>query len=303
MPIHPNTSRLKELYLNAPYEICIERARYYTQSYKLTKGEHPALRAAKAFAHTVRNMTVTILDDEIIAGNRSSKLLGVVIPVERGDVNLILDMELDYLLKRGRQPFFIDEIDRKELDEEILPWWRNKTVRDHKKALYKKQGLDFSFSKNPFVIGQIRKSMDWGRLRKATSVPNATPGYKLRGLKELLHNNPALVMNVFDVQGHLVLGHKNILESGFCGIRQNALDALNNGARTDKDKAAFLESVVICCEAVRDFAGRFAVLAAGKAKKEKNPQRAKELEAMASYCAHVPYHPQGALPRLLPPSG
>jgi formate C-acetyltransferase len=290
MPIHPKNSRLKELYLNAPYEICIERARYYTQSYKRTRGGHPALCAAKAFGHTVRNMTVTILDDELFAGNRSSKLLGVVIPVERGDVNLILDMELDHLIRRKRQPFFIDEDDRRELDREILPWWRGKTVRDHKKALYKKAGLNFSFSKNPFAVSQIRKSMDWGRLRKATSVPSATPGYKLRGLRELLHNNPALVMNVFDVQGHLVLGHETVLKEGFCGIRQKALDALNNGNRADADKAAFLESTVICCDAVRDFAGRFAVLAQEKAKREKDPARAKELEAMARHCAHVPYH-------------
>ncbi|MFX0134373.1 MAG: pyruvate formate lyase family protein, partial [Candidatus Hodarchaeota archaeon] len=72
------TQILKNLILEAPYEICIERARYYTQLYKETEKEHPSLRAAKALARTLDEMTIYILPEELLIGNRSSKLVATV---------------------------------------------------------------------------------------------------------------------------------------------------------------------------------------------------------------------------------
>ena len=42
-------------------EICIERERYYTNSYQETEGEPPCLRQAKAFAKTLDHMTFSNL--------------------------------------------------------------------------------------------------------------------------------------------------------------------------------------------------------------------------------------------------
>ena len=52
------TQKLKEKILKAPYEICIERARYFTQVYRETEGEHPSLRAAKAIERTLDKMPI-----------------------------------------------------------------------------------------------------------------------------------------------------------------------------------------------------------------------------------------------------
>ena len=41
-------------------EICIERERYYTNSYQETEGEPPCLRQAKAFAKTLDHMSIQI---------------------------------------------------------------------------------------------------------------------------------------------------------------------------------------------------------------------------------------------------
>ena len=51
--------------MESPYEICIERARYYTQVFKETEGEHPSIRAAKALARTLDEMTIYILPEEL----------------------------------------------------------------------------------------------------------------------------------------------------------------------------------------------------------------------------------------------
>jgi len=290
--IHPANQTYKDRVLSAPYEICIERARCYTASYRDTEREDPALRAALAFAHTLRHMTVTLGEGELLAGNRSSKLLGVVLPVERGDVNTVLEMDLDFLLHRKEQPFRIDPEDRRELLRDILPYWRGRTVRDHKKRLYRKNGLNFRPSLNPWALHRGRKSLDTAGLRRISAVPRVRPGYVLRGVREMLHNNPAFVMNVFDVQGHLILGHRNILREGFAGVRERAAARLDRCLREDDRRGeAFLRAVILCCDAVRAFAGRFSRQARAAAAGEADARRRQELLDMAERLERVPWLP------------
>ncbi len=290
--IHPFNQWYKNLILNADYEICIERARYYTESYRQTEGEHPSVRAAKALRHTLSNMTLYLLDGEQIAGNRSSKITGVVLPVERGDVNVILEMELDPLLRRQRQPFHIDPEDRRVLEEEILPYWRGRTVRDRKKKAWKANDLNFKPAINPISLIRRKKGLDLGRLKKSAGVPGAGLDYAVKGMRELLHNNPAMVMNVFDVQGHLVLGLKNILAEGFSGVRARAEARLDKARQeNDADGIGFLEGVLISCQAMAILADRLADLAAEKATATADPTDKARLQAIADRCRHVPMNP------------
>ena len=292
MPIHPRNQRYKERILNAPYEICIERARYVAQAYRETEGQHPALRAAHALEHTLAHMSVYILDDEQIAGNRSSKLVGAVIPIERGEINAVLELELDFLKARDRQPFHIAPSDEHELKSEILPYWRGKTVRDQKKALWKANGLYFRPALDPVSFYQRYRSLDLRKIVRATAVPRPTPAYVRRGLREILYNNPALVMNVFDVQGHLILGHRNILHEGFAGVQSRAAERIEEARwEHDHDGQAFLEAVIRSCDAIRDFAARVAGEADRLAESSPNEERRHELRAIAERCRHVPYFP------------
>jgi len=62
--------------INAPQEVCIERARYLTQS-MMHHWEKPALtRMSLALEHILNNISVIIRDDELIVGCRTSKLKG-----------------------------------------------------------------------------------------------------------------------------------------------------------------------------------------------------------------------------------
>ena len=67
------TERMKERLLSSPYVVCIERARFYTESYKETEGEPAAIRNAKALTKTLSEMTIFIDEDELVVGNRASK--------------------------------------------------------------------------------------------------------------------------------------------------------------------------------------------------------------------------------------
>jgi formate C-acetyltransferase len=276
--------------LSAPREVCIERARSYTRSFRETEGEHPAIRAAKAFRRALAEMTTYILPEEQVVGNRTSKLVATVLPVERGDINAILDLDLDVLCAREDAPLHITEADRAELKGEILPYWRGRTLRDRRKKLMKEAGIHF----HPAVFSPLYlrhlKTTNLARFAKGVFRSRPGPRYLLRGFRELLWNNPALVTNVFDVQGHLVLGHANILREGFSGVRARAAARLRE-IDGDADGRAFLSAVITCCDAMRDFALRFARKADEEAARTDNSKRKAEFDRIATACRHVPWNP------------
>jgi len=275
--------------LRAPYEICIERARYYTRSFRETEGEHPSIRAAKALDLTLRNMTIYILDEELIVGNRSSRLVGTVIPIERGEMNLVLGMDLESLESRERKPYRVTASDKKELREDILPYWKGKTVRDGKHRLWRREKL---LLRPQFNAGAIR-----GRLRHFgpghmwNSIFKYAVGrekYLLRAVTEIPLNNPNMVNNVFDDQGHLIIGHNNVIKTGFKGIKEKVLKRLED-EHIDEGQRKFLEGVCISCDSARAFAGRFARLARQTAGSGIDPDRRAELLDIAEHCDRVPW--------------
>ncbi|MHA1894928.1 MAG: glycyl radical protein [Candidatus Helarchaeota archaeon] len=282
---------LKKKILEAPYEICIERARYYTQVFKETEGEHPSIRAAKALARTLDEMTIYILPEELIVGNRSSKLVATVIPIERGEINVVLDIDLNNLQKRKDRPFHISPEDKKELMKEILPYWKDKTIRYHKEKEWKKENLLLQPRFGLISIIERIRNFGLGRLWKTIKPLLQGRLRKIRvGMKEIAVNNPNLVNNVFDDQGHLVIGHNNVIKTGFKGVKAKALKEKDKYPQ-DSDKSKFLESVIICCDAVKRFAKRFETLANEMASNETNSKRKDELCQIAKNMAKVPWNP------------
>jgi pyruvate formate-lyase/glycerol dehydratase family glycyl radical enzyme len=281
--------RYRRLILEAPYEICIERARYYTESYRRTEGQDPALRAAKAFSHTVKNMTLYILDDEAIVGNRSGKLVASIIPVERGEFNLVLDLELEGLLKRPFRPFHLSAEEKRELTEDILPYWTGRTVRDRKKALMRERGLMYFVKVTPWTALDRIRGFGFKALKAQVAQARGNPKLMKQAGEAIAVNNPGLCMNVFDTQGHLVIGHRYLLPQGFAGVKKQAEEKL--AGATDPSARAFLEAVVICCDSAREYAARFAELAETKAREATDPGRRQELMAIAARCRRVPWEP------------
>ena len=150
----------KNLILTAPYEICIESARYVTRAFRETEGMHPSIRAARAFEKTATCMSISIHECEGLAGNRTSKLVGTPLTVERGDVNTLIMLELDALLNRKRQPYHIDPADRKELFKDILPYWESRSVRAARKKLWVESGRHIKLGLGPRSINTFEQLMD-----------------------------------------------------------------------------------------------------------------------------------------------
>jgi len=69
-------NNLKNNMLSSKYELCIERMRFFTEIYKQYPDDPEVIKRAKAIAHTLKNMTIFIRDDELLVGNETSKNLG-----------------------------------------------------------------------------------------------------------------------------------------------------------------------------------------------------------------------------------
>ena len=95
--------------------------------------------------------------------------------------------------------------------------------------------------------------------------------------------------------GHSTLDYAGLIAKGFSGVRAEAQAGLERlSASDDPDvqrQVAFYRSIVISCDAMRDFAQRYVDLAGALASSESDPQRAAELRQIERICSRVPEHP------------
>ncbi|MFX1447627.1 MAG: glycyl radical protein [Promethearchaeota archaeon] len=113
--------KMKDVVISQPHELCIERAKLFTESYKTTKNEPQNLRFAKAMYHLLTNMTIKIWDDEFIVGNRCTKFVGTPLyPEVRVDT---LEQDLELYNNREIQRFLLSEDDKRFLKEKVIPYW------------------------------------------------------------------------------------------------------------------------------------------------------------------------------------
>ncbi|MFX1573081.1 MAG: glycyl radical protein [Promethearchaeota archaeon] len=114
---------MKDKLVKAPHEICIERAKLFTESYKMTKGENPIIRFAKAMDYYLTNMTIKIWNDEYIIGNRCTKFVGTPLyPEARIDT---IEQDIDNYDTRPIQKLFLTNEERELIKEKIIPYWKN----------------------------------------------------------------------------------------------------------------------------------------------------------------------------------
>jgi formate C-acetyltransferase len=221
------TDSLRKMVYEAPYEICIERAKFYTKSYEKTETLHPTIRAAKALELTLKNLSIFILDKEQIVGHRTSKILGAILPVERGDINNILPSELEIIKNRKSRPFHISEDDERYLFETVFPYWKGKTVSEKKIKLWKDCGLISENDQGLPNVQKLVKSFGQNWVKKFLKIL----GKRSKNLKYLMQfmqsSFPIPAITILDDQGHLVMGHNNLVKFGYGGIKKKALNKIN----------------------------------------------------------------------------
>lgn len=163
-----------------------------------------------------------------------------------------LESELDTIEFREADPFHISE-ENKAVLRKIFPYWKNKTNSD----------LALSYMA-PEAAAAIEHNI-------------FTPGnYFYNGI------------------GHVTVDYGKVMRIGYKGIIAEVQEELNKCNVYDADYAKrheFLESIIISCNAVINYARRYANLAYEMAQKCTNPTRKQELLVIANNCANVPENP------------
>ncbi|MFX0009182.1 MAG: pyruvate formate lyase family protein [Candidatus Hermodarchaeota archaeon] len=242
------TAKLKENMLSSKYELCIERIRYFTEIYKKYPNDPEIIKRAKATAHTLKNMTIFIRDNELLVGNETSKNLGEKVNLDLHCYDNILAKRSTFkkLKRRKVQPFFIEESDIDELIE-IVPFWNDKSLLD-------------------------------SRINKKLLKENLIAG---EGQVDSLA--PNISVQVGTTEGHLCAGYEKLLKLGYKGIIEE-VEKFQSQLKMEDDgfeeKNNFYEAVKIYYQAAIDFLYRFSKLSFEMAKREKEKKREIELDTI-----------------------
>lgn len=251
MALTQRAQRLRDRMVTTP-AICVERAKYMTESYQQTEGESDVCRRAKAVAHILRNMTIRIDPEELFVGNFTSKVRGgAVIP------ELKAQWLLDEFETLSTRPFDrYEPLSREETDilKQVLPYWKGRAAFDCWKEMVPEE------------------------YQRLNHIMVATGGYT--------ENGHHWAHTAVDYEKMLRLGSRGIIAEAEERIR-----ALRFEDPADVGRRQFWQACILIHQGLIDFAQRYAVYAEQLATEEKEPQRRAELERIAAACRKVPAGP------------
>ncbi len=163
-----------------------------------------------------------------------------------------LEAEFDTMETRSADPFYISEETKRTLHE-VYKYWGGKTTSELA-ASYMAPETKVAMEHNIFTPGN----------------------YFYNGV------------------GHVTVQYDKVLKIGYRGIMHEVkqeIAKLNVGDGDYNTRRAFLDAVLMSCEAVVTYARRYAKLALDMLEKETNPSRKAELAIIARNCSRVPENP------------
>ena len=243
--------KLRQEVLTSPWEVCIERARCYTDVYR-SNPEHPTeVIRALALRKTLEETPIQIYPGELLVGHRTGKRVGS--PLFPEVKPAWIENELDLFSSRELQQFRVSEQDKAILRSEILPFWRNRGARDRFSALVPPEA-EKALGAGVFVLEN----------EFSNGVGHCSPDYRM--VVEL---------------GLSGIGRK--IEEQLAG--------LDPTTREETEKQQFLRAASIACDGMIRFAARYGELVAEMAREESEPERREELSKIAEICRRVPAEP------------
>jgi len=129
-------AELKKKHLDVEQQICVERARYLTESLRENVSEPMIIRRARAVANVLSKMTVFIEPGELVVGKQAGTLRAAPIFPEFA-VDWVL-AEIDEIATRPADRFTLRPEVREELID-ICRWWKGRTVQDRCQATLPKE--------------------------------------------------------------------------------------------------------------------------------------------------------------------
>ncbi|POP41893.1 formate C-acetyltransferase/glycerol dehydratase family glycyl radical enzyme [Superficieibacter electus] len=248
---YPRVNRLRQTFLDRPYDIDVERLRLITEAYKKHEHAPSKLKCAYAFENILLNTTLHIYDEDLILGEIAAPAKASPIYPEFS-VNWIIDEILHSPFEeRANDQFYIRNDEERQEIVELCRYWQGKTVDD---------------------LINCRLEQD--------QIKGSEVGEKIFQTN-LYHYAGA---------GHLAIDYACLMKLGYNGLIANAQAGLQKLSKRDPeygDKRDFYQAMIIELEAAKKYILRYARLAQEYAQKEANPQRKNELETMSRNCEQI----------------
>ena len=242
--------KLREQSLSIKPYVTPERAKLITEFYKSDTASKVSSPVQRAFAFKY------LLENKALCINENELIVGERGPAPRAtptypEITAHSLEDLRILDIRKKTSFAVDEETKSLYKEEIIPFWKGKAIRDR-------------------IFGEM--SEEW----KAA--------YEAGVFTEFMEQR---------APGHTVLDDK-IYKKGFIDFKKDIETSIKNlDSSNDPEapqKREELKAMEICADALIMYAKRHAEKARELSKKERNPERKKELERIAENCSHVPAH-------------
>ncbi len=240
--------KLREQSLSIKPYVTPERAKLITEFYKSDVADKVSspVRRALAFKYLLENKVVCISEDELIVGERG--------PAPRAtptypEITAHSLEDLRILNKREKTSFAVDAETKKLYEEEIIPFWKGKAMRDR-------------------IFGEMT-----GEWKAAYETGVFTEFMEQRAPGHTVLDDKIYKKGFIDFKKDIERSIKNLDSS-------NDLEA--------PKKREEMKAMEICADALIMYAERHAEKARELAGKEKDPERKKELERIAENCSRVP---------------
>ena len=248
--MNDRVKKLREQSLKAKPSITPERARLVTEFYKSPEAQRVsyAMQHALAFKYILEKKSICINDGELIVGERGpSPKASPTFP----EITCHSVQDLEILDSRPKTWFKVDDKARRLYKDEIIPYWRGRSIRDRIFAEMSKEWKD------AYEAGIFTEFME-----------QRAPGHTVLDGK---------------IYRKGMLDFKKDIEDAIA-----KLDFLNDAEAYEKREE--LRAMAVCAEALVAYANRHAEKARQLAKIEKNRERVKELVRIAEVCFRVPAH-------------
>jgi len=250
MAMTERVARLRAQSLEAVPTISTERAELMTEFYRNHANplmSAPVLRAS-SFAHLMEHRTIYIGEGELIVGEKGPVPKATPTYPELCCHSL---EDLDILNSREKIPFRVTPEARKVYEDEIIPFWRGRSMRDLIFREMTQEWLD------AYEAGVFTEFME-----------QRAPGHTV--LDDKIYRKGFLDFKA-DIEHSL-----------------DGLDFINDPDAYTKQEE--LRGMLVAADALIRFAKRHAEEARELAAQEADPQRKQELERIAEICSWVPAH-------------
>ncbi|GAB4345461.1 MAG: glycyl radical protein [Candidatus Abyssubacteria bacterium] len=307
--------RLRRRYMEEPVWISVERARYYTESWRETEGSGMSLgvRVALAMKHVFEKMTHCVDPDDRIAGTWTEYFLGTPIDVERGLFNNVLRIELDkgsmlahqiksnarflsYMVRKYGPLEFYRNIKRTREVGAAMPSIGLKTMSERKINPYAIKPENKRILRNevlPHWEGETmaevvaremeRSGLFGGDLRDFAAALPATTS------KMYTFLSPGAVLGTY--QGHVVLDYERAVVRGLLTMKKEVQQRVESSDSLTRRERDFLQSVEIALDGIIIYARRLAEKVKEELDKAADPERKAVLSRMLECCQRVPLEP------------